>query len=40
MEMLEVWGSLPRRAMDVEWLDAGLIAKNEAVLLQVAELEG
>lgn len=36
-------GSMGRpamRTMDVEWLDTGLIAMNEAVLLQVAELEG
>lgn len=39
MEMLEVWGCLPRRAMDVEWIDTGLIAKNGAVVLQVGELE-
>lgn len=25
--------------MDVEWIDTGLIAKNGAALLQVAELE-
>lgn len=39
LEMLEVWGCLPRRAMDVEWIDTGLIAKNGAVVLQVGELE-
>lgn len=39
MEMLEVWRCLPRRAMDVEWIGTGLIAKSGAALLQVAELE-